>query len=168
MKFNLKTKQNSFNNSLSFNYSLNVNDSLFSVLRAVKIPCVFIRGLAKSAAYEVGDRTVDNLGNSWTAVFVSGGWRFVFPLWAFSAIVGHSTGTWTLVESDGKICGYVTCITKHSICNKTDLKVDRNCLLCEQVYFENQLQISKICNTQQGCSNYLGIDLTFSRGLDNK
>lgn len=76
---------------------------LFVMLcRAVKIPCVFIRGLAKSAAYEVGDRTVDNLSNSWTAVFVSGGWRFVFPLWAFSAIVGHSTGTWTLVESDGQ------------------------------------------------------------------
>lgn len=76
---------------------------LFVMLcRAVKIPCVFIRGLAKSAAYEVGDRTVDKLGNSWTAVFVSGGWRFVFPLWAFSAIVGHSTGTWTLVESDGQ------------------------------------------------------------------
>ncbi|XP_062597788.1 uncharacterized protein LOC134259203 [Saccostrea cucullata] len=73
-----------------------------SLCRAVKIPCVFIRGFAKSAAYEVGDRTVDKLGNSWTAVFVSGGWRLVFPLWAFSAIVGHSTGTWTLVESDGK------------------------------------------------------------------
>jgi hypothetical protein len=72
-------------------------------LRAAKIPCVFIRGLAKSAAYEVGDRAVDNLGNSWTAVYVSGGWRFVFPLWAFSAIVGHSTGTWTLVESDGMV-----------------------------------------------------------------
>lgn len=83
----------------------------------MKIPCVFIRGLAKSAAYEVGDRTVDNLRNSWTAVFVSGGWRFVFPLWAFSAIVGHSTGTWTLVESDGIILNK---ILKHPL--NTSLK----------------------------------------------
>lgn len=52
-------------------------------------------------SYEVGDQDVDRLNNSWTAVYVSGGWRFVFPLWAFSAVVGHSKGTWTLVETQG-------------------------------------------------------------------
>ena len=52
-------------------------------------------------SYEVGDQDVDDLNNSWTAVYVSGGWRFVFPLWAFSGVVGHSTGTWTLVENQG-------------------------------------------------------------------
>ncbi|XP_061168883.1 lim and transglutaminase domain protein ltd-1-like [Saccostrea echinata] len=70
--------------------------------RAAKIPSVLIRGLGKSVSYEVGDRDVDNLNNSWTAVFVAGGWHFVFPLWAFSVVVGHSKGTWTLVETQGK------------------------------------------------------------------
>nr|XP_022333112.1 hillarin-like [Crassostrea virginica]XP_022333113.1 hillarin-like [Crassostrea virginica] len=73
-----------------------------SLCRAAGIPCVVIRGLGKSVSYEVGDQDVDDLNNSWTAVYVSGGWRFVFPLWAFSGVVGHSTGTWTLVENQGK------------------------------------------------------------------
>ncbi|XP_061168879.1 uncharacterized protein LOC133178144 [Saccostrea echinata] len=81
---------------LSYNYLF------ISLCRAVKIPCVLIRGVGKSVSYEVGDKNVDNLKNSWTAVYVSGGWHFVFPLWAFSAVVGHSKGTWTLVETEGK------------------------------------------------------------------
>ncbi|XP_062597777.1 hillarin-like [Saccostrea cucullata] len=78
------------------------NYLFISLCRAAKIPSVLIRGLGKSASYEVGDRDVDNLNNSWTAVYVAGGWRFVFPLWAFSAVVGHSKGTWTLIEDKGK------------------------------------------------------------------
>lgn len=81
---------------------LSYNFLFTSLCRAAKIPCVLIRGLGKSVSYEVGDQDVDRLNNSWTAVYVSGGWRFVFPLWAFSAVVGHSKGTWTLVETQGK------------------------------------------------------------------
>ncbi|XP_061168877.1 hillarin-like [Saccostrea echinata] len=69
---------------------------------AANIPSVFIRGLGKSVSYEVGDKDVDNLKNSWTAVYVAGGWHFVFPHWAFSAVVGHSKGTWTLLETQEK------------------------------------------------------------------
>ncbi|XP_062607663.1 lim and transglutaminase domain protein ltd-1-like [Saccostrea cucullata] len=71
-------------------------------IQAAKIPCVLIRGLSKGQNYEVGDRNVDNLNSSWTAVYVARGWHFVFPSWAFSAVVGHSKGTWTLVETQGK------------------------------------------------------------------
>ncbi|XP_062607656.1 lim and transglutaminase domain protein ltd-1-like [Saccostrea cucullata] len=81
---------------------LSFNFLFISLCRAAKIPCVLIRGLGKSISYEVGDKDVDSLNNSWTAVHVAGGWRFVFPLWAFSAVVGHSKGTWTLVETQGK------------------------------------------------------------------
>ncbi|XP_061168878.1 lim and transglutaminase domain protein ltd-1-like [Saccostrea echinata] len=81
---------------------LSYNFLFISLCRAAKIPCVRIRGLGKSVSYEVGDKDVDNLNNSWTAVFVAGEWHFVFPLWAFSAVVGHSEGNWTLVETQGK------------------------------------------------------------------
>ncbi|XP_060082728.1 hillarin-like [Ylistrum balloti] len=75
---------------------------MFTLLcRAAKLPCVIIRGIAKSASYEVGDKNVDSLRNMWNAVYVSGEWRFVFPLWALSAVVGKTTGDWTLVESKG-------------------------------------------------------------------
>jgi len=71
--------------------------------RTAKIPCVVIRGLAKSVSYEVGDSVdkVRNLTNRWNAVYVDQEWRFVFVLWAFSAISGYSTGKYTLVETKG-------------------------------------------------------------------
>ncbi|XP_033750611.1 hillarin-like [Pecten maximus] len=75
---------------------------MFALLcRSAKLPCVIIRGIAKSASYEVGDKNVEELRNMWNAVYVSGEWRFVFPLWALSAVVGKTTGDWTLVESKG-------------------------------------------------------------------
>ncbi|XP_033751020.1 hillarin-like [Pecten maximus] len=71
--------------------------------REGNIPCVIIRGVAKSAGYEVGDveTRVEALENRWNGVFVDGEWRIVFPMWAFSAIAGHSTGKFTLVETKG-------------------------------------------------------------------
>ncbi|OWF54021.1 Kyphoscoliosis peptidase [Mizuhopecten yessoensis] len=76
---------------------------MFTLLcRSAKLPCVIIRGIAKSASYEVGDKNVDSLRNMWNAVYVSGEWRFVFPLWALSAVVGKTTGDWTLAESTGE------------------------------------------------------------------
>ncbi|XP_062622166.1 lim and transglutaminase domain protein ltd-1-like [Saccostrea cucullata] len=77
--------------------------TLFTLLcRAAKIPCAIIHGFAKSAGYEVGQTELENLRNMWNAVYINGGWRFVFPLWACKVVVGHSTGKWTLVEAKGK------------------------------------------------------------------
>ncbi|XP_069137425.1 lim and transglutaminase domain protein ltd-1-like isoform X2 [Argopecten irradians] len=84
-------------NNMSFAY-------LFARLcREANIPCVIIRGLAKSVGYEVGDEEgeVKQLTNRWNGVFVGGEWRIVFPLWAFAAVSGHSTGKFTLVETKG-------------------------------------------------------------------
>ncbi|XP_060074409.1 lim and transglutaminase domain protein ltd-1-like [Ylistrum balloti] len=81
-------------NSMSFCY-------LFARLcREANIPCVIIVGVAKAAGYEVGDSqdVVATQHNRWNGVYVDGEWRLVFPLWAFSAISGHSTGKYTLVE----------------------------------------------------------------------
>lgn len=78
--------------------------AFFTLLcRAAGIPCVIINGYAKSARYEVGDEEDDvkQLNNSWTSVFVADAWRFVFPLWACRAVVGHSTGAYTKVETKG-------------------------------------------------------------------
>lgn len=79
--------------------------AFFAVLcRHAQLPCVIIPGYAKSAGYEVGDseEQVRRLCNSWNAVFVDGSWRFVFPLWACCALVGHSTGAYTKVEAKGE------------------------------------------------------------------
>ncbi|XP_069137435.1 hillarin-like [Argopecten irradians] len=78
------------------------HSDMFAIMcRAANIPCVIIKGLAKSASYEVGDQDVDGLRNTWNAVYVAKGWRLVFPLWAMSAVVGKSSGAWTLVETKG-------------------------------------------------------------------
>lgn len=79
--------------------------SFFAVLcRHAGIPCVVIEGYAKSAGYTVGDteENIKTLRNSWNAVHVDGGWRLVFPLWACQAVIGHSLGTYTKVETKGK------------------------------------------------------------------
>ena len=80
-----------------------LNQYVFLLLRAAGIPCVIINGYAKSAGYDVGDIEDDviQLNNSWTCVFVENGWRFIFPLWACRAVVGHSTGAYTKVETKG-------------------------------------------------------------------
>ncbi|XP_052220945.1 hillarin-like isoform X2 [Dreissena polymorpha] len=79
--------------------------SFFALLcRQAEIECVVIDGWAKAAGYKVGDTDTDlkNLQNSWNAVYVAGGWRLVFPLWACVAVEGHSTGAYTKVESKGQ------------------------------------------------------------------
>ncbi|KAL4227458.1 hypothetical protein ACF0H5_012902 [Mactra antiquata] len=79
--------------------------SFFALLcRKAGIPCVTIKGYAKSAGYEVGDEDDDVklLNNSWNAVYVSGGWRLVFPLWACTAVSGYSSGIYTKVETKGQ------------------------------------------------------------------
>lgn len=74
--------------------------TLFTLLcRAAHIPCVIIHGIAKSAGYEVGHKDLKHLRNLWNAVFINGGWRFVFPLWACRTVKEHAPGDWTLVDS---------------------------------------------------------------------
>jgi len=85
-------------------------------IRAAKIPCVIIEGCAKSAAYKVGDpdESVKALGNQWNAVYVAGGWRFVFPLWACTGVVGFSTGAFTKVETKGSLLFTVSSAVSHN------------------------------------------------------
>ncbi|XP_064608978.1 lim and transglutaminase domain protein ltd-1-like isoform X2 [Liolophura sinensis] len=76
--------------------------SMFALMcRKAKVPCVIIRGIGKSASYEVGDTDLDHLKNNWNAVFVAGNWRFVHTLWAYMSLLGHRSGNWTLVETGG-------------------------------------------------------------------
>ncbi|KAH3793457.1 hillarin-like [Dreissena polymorpha] len=79
--------------------------SFFALLcRQAEIECVVIDGWGKAAGYKVGDTDMDlkKFRNSWNAVYVAGGWRLVFPLWACSAVMGHSTGAYTKVEAKGQ------------------------------------------------------------------
>lgn len=66
------------------------------------MPSVIVPGIAKSVAYEVGDKNLGHLRNRWNAVYVDGAWRLVHSLWAFRSVVGFNTGAWTLVETEGK------------------------------------------------------------------
>ena len=45
----------------------------------------------------------DQLTGEWNAVFVDGNWRFVHVRWGTVALVGHSSGQWTLVEENGEM-----------------------------------------------------------------
>ncbi|KAL3865485.1 hypothetical protein ACJMK2_042870 [Sinanodonta woodiana] len=78
--------------------------SFFALLcRTAKIPCVIVKGKAKSVSYEVGmtEEECQRLDNSWNAVYVSGGWRLVFPLWAYRVVVGHVKEGFVKIEAGG-------------------------------------------------------------------
>lgn len=64
---------------------------------------MIVEGYGKSVNYEVGssEDAIKSLKNAWNAVYCGGCWRLVFPLWACSGVVGHSSGTHTIVESGG-------------------------------------------------------------------
>ncbi|XP_060062785.1 hillarin-like [Ylistrum balloti] len=73
---------------------------MFTTLsRKAGIPCVTIHGIAKGVAYDVGEK-IDRIRmkNSWNAVYLEGGWRFVHPYWAAMSAQGYNTGRWTVVE----------------------------------------------------------------------
>ncbi|KAL3865454.1 hypothetical protein ACJMK2_042842 [Sinanodonta woodiana] len=73
-------------------------------VNAAKIPCVVVKGKAKSVTYEVGmtEEECQRLDNSWNAVYVTDGWRLVFPLWACRAVVGHVKEGFVEIEEGGK------------------------------------------------------------------
>ncbi|XP_059165126.1 hillarin-like [Physella acuta] len=50
--------------------------------RAAGIPCNVIRGVAKGDKYRIGQQDMSALESAWNAVYVSGSWRLVHPLWA--------------------------------------------------------------------------------------
>ncbi|CAG2204786.1 unnamed protein product [Mytilus edulis] len=60
------------------------------ICRAAGLKSVLIKGIAKSVVYDVGDplEELQQLRNNWCAIHVNGDWRFVFPLWAYSAVEG--------------------------------------------------------------------------------
>ncbi|KAK7496944.1 hypothetical protein BaRGS_00011924 [Batillaria attramentaria] len=77
--------------------------SFFALLcRAAGIPCVVVRGVGKSASYEVGQQDVSQLTSSWNAVYVDGQWRLVHVFWALVGVEGFNKGGWTKVEQGGK------------------------------------------------------------------
>lgn len=50
--------------------------------------CVVIKGLSKSAGYQPGVKFTDSrFRNSWNAVYVAGGWRFVQCNWGARHLV---------------------------------------------------------------------------------
>ena len=77
---------------------------MYNVYRKAQIPCVIVEGYAKGADYKVGDseEALKSMRTSWNAVYCDGYWRLVFPHWDCSALVGHSTGAFTLVEAGGE------------------------------------------------------------------
>ncbi|XP_041360384.1 hillarin-like [Gigantopelta aegis] len=87
-------------------YSLNKEPSEYPklitiMMRKAKLPCVTIRGKAKTSNYEAGDESVDG-ESQWNAVFVSGSWRLLHPQWAFQSIVGLQKPGWIKFEDDGE------------------------------------------------------------------
>ncbi|XP_076105106.1 lim and transglutaminase domain protein ltd-1-like isoform X1 [Mytilus galloprovincialis] len=70
------------------------------ICRAAGLKSVLIKGIAKSVVYDVGDplEELQQLRNNWCAIHVNGDWRFVFPLWAYSAVEGRITDKYTLIE----------------------------------------------------------------------
>ena len=61
--------------------------------RKAGIQCVIIHGMAKSVAYDVGDKvTHKKMRNSWNAVYVDGSWRFIHPYWASQSARGYASG----------------------------------------------------------------------------
>lgn len=98
---NWKVRLNILKTKCEFSLWCECRLQFFSYFRAAHIPCVIIHGIAKSAGYEVGHKDLTHLRNLWNAVFINGGWRFVFPLWACRAVKEHAPGDWTLVDSKG-------------------------------------------------------------------
>ncbi|XP_069137432.1 hillarin-like isoform X2 [Argopecten irradians] len=61
------------------------HSELFTLLcRKAGIPCVLVEGFAKTDDYTVGKESLNSLVNTWTAVYLAGGWRLVFPLWVLT------------------------------------------------------------------------------------
>nr|KAG5690438.1 hypothetical protein BaRGS_010065 [Batillaria attramentaria] len=75
---------------------------LFAVLcRRADIPCILVLGKSKCSGYAAGDQVIP-YHTSWATVFIDGHWRFVHPQWAFECLQNADTGSWLLVEEDGK------------------------------------------------------------------
>ncbi|KAL3865452.1 hypothetical protein ACJMK2_042840 [Sinanodonta woodiana] len=50
----------------------------------------------------MSEEECQRLDNSWNGVYVSNGWRLVFPLWACRAVVGHVKEGFVQIEEGGK------------------------------------------------------------------
>lgn len=75
----------------------------FRIFSAAKIPCAIIHGIAKSCRYDVGQSDLGKLRNAWNAVYINGGWRFVYPLWACHVATPSNSKGWSLLDSKGDL-----------------------------------------------------------------
>lgn len=66
------------------------------------IKCAIIKGVCKSAGYEVGTSdTLSNLRTKWNVVWVKDSWRLIHPLWACQTVIGKSgLDKWTAYDDD--------------------------------------------------------------------
>ncbi|XP_074593550.1 peptidase hillarin isoform X2 [Brevipalpus obovatus] len=104
-------------NTMHFDDNLNA-DTPMGILRGIKhgtesyhvlfkrlcsyagLHCVVIKGYSKSAGYQPGIRFEDNrFRNSWNAVYVAGGWRFVQCNWGARHLVNAKE-----VPKPGSVC----------------------------------------------------------------
>lgn len=67
--------------------------------------CALVDGYAKCGDYQPGDTDMQAMACNWNAVHVGGAWRIVHPFWICRALIGHQTGGWIKLETDGKIIG---------------------------------------------------------------
>ncbi|XP_062607669.1 lim and transglutaminase domain protein ltd-1-like [Saccostrea cucullata] len=77
--------------------------SLFAVLcRKSGIKCAIIKGVCKSAGYEVGTTdTLKDLRSKWNVVWVKDSWRLIHPLWACQTVIGKSgLDKWTAYDDE--------------------------------------------------------------------
>ena len=84
------------------------NFSVYSMFRAAGLKSALLQGIAKSPAYTVGDpvKSLKTLRNSWVAVYVEGGWRLVFPRWAYLSPRNKSVQSGNGIVSTGKSKGF--------------------------------------------------------------
>ncbi|CAH1787326.1 unnamed protein product [Owenia fusiformis] len=87
---------------------------LHAFCRYAKIDCVLVRGINKSAAYEIGEPiNRETMLAEWNAVFLDGEWRLIDAFWACTCLVGKKSKNWKLLDVDGYL-GATNTTSDHS------------------------------------------------------
>ncbi len=75
-----------------------------ALCRCVGIPCYVVSGINKNAAYQVGEKIIEeDLEAVWNAVLIDSEWRLVDVFWASVCLVGNRSSEWTVMDVDGKL-----------------------------------------------------------------
>lgn len=99
--------------------------AFFALLcRAAGMPCVIVRGVGKSAGYDVGEQDMSQMTSTWNAVYVDGQWRLVHAFWAMVGLEGFNKGGWTKVEQGGK-----------AVRQKEQANKGKTVFMCEEFWF---------------------------------